>query len=194
MFLALAEKLNEFGCRRVSMNPQAREITEYLFGPDVSGSETRAEALILRAIGLPTYVFWPVFLETWSRCDCIWPYGRRIADMLRSHQRVQIARSYLDNEAARFFDALPPLIAVYRGCARYRVRGLAWSTDRKIGEWFAKGDRFNPIDRFDNEPDRVLATAIIPKENVFACFTDRTESEIVCDPRRLRKLQIKTYC
>ena len=86
-------------------------------------------------------------------------------------------------ENGKFFDALPDLVQVYRGCAAYRTRGISWTADRDVGMKFARGIRF------DNEPDRVLVEAIIPKQAIFAVFTDRKESEIVLDPEHLRQLR-----
>jgi hypothetical protein len=131
---------------------------------------------------LPTHVFWPSFLYTWSGCDCTWPVKSVLLDMLRYHHRRQRSRAYLLTTAARFFDDLPDIVQVWRGCASFRVRGLSWTTDESVARRFASGMRF------DSEVDRVLARGLIPKEHVFAVFTDRDESEIVLDPRRLRQL------
>lgn len=163
------------------MNPQARDICERLILFD---SQNRTRELLYATIVVPTHVFWPVFLEEWTRCDCVWPYKGWFLESLRRNQRRQPARPYMSADAALVYDALPPLLTVYRGCARYRVRGLSWTTDREIAEKFARGIRF------DLEPDRVLAQAVIPKAHIFAPFVSRSENEIVLDPRRLRALQV----
>jgi hypothetical protein len=38
----------------------------------------------------------------------------------------------MNEETARFYDGLPNLTSVYRGCARYRIRGLSWTTNRTV--------------------------------------------------------------
>ena len=182
------EERREDSCRIAGMNPQARDLCDYLFGPAVAGSETRLrEFLIYGALSLPTHAFWPAFLETWPSCDITWPYKALLLSVLRKHHRLQSCRAYLQQENARFFDDLPPKVKVSRGCARYRVRGTAWTVNEAIAIKFARGVRF------DVEPDRVIATAVIPKEHIFAVFTDREEAEIVLDPRRLRNLRIESF-
>jgi hypothetical protein len=42
-------------------------------------------------------------------------------------------------------------------------------------------------------PDPVVATAVIPKEHIFFVTDDRSEKEIVLDPRRLGKLLIEPF-
>jgi hypothetical protein len=79
-------------------------------------------------------------------------------------------------------DALPPIVSVWRGCERGRERGLSWTTDRAVAEGFAEGKRYA-----NKSP--TLVQAEIPKQHIFVVFIDRSESEIVVDPRRLRKLQ-----
>ena len=138
-----------------------------------------------KTLRLATPVFWQVFLDAWSGCDLTWPYKGLLLDLLRRHAAEEAARGYMTEADAAFYDQLPALVTVYRGCARYRVRGLAWTTDRDVAAYFAKGDRF------DREPDRVLATAIIPKAHVFAVQTARIESEVILDPRRLRSLKVE---
>jgi hypothetical protein len=39
----------------------------------------------------------------------------------------------------------------------------------------------------------VIAQALIPKAAIFAVFTERNESELVLDPRRLRRLSISDF-
>jgi hypothetical protein len=126
--------------------------------------------------GTPPEVFWPVFLDVWCVCDCTWPWHTFLLDLLRDVHSQLSPRDFMGAENGKFFDALPDLVQVYRGCAAYRTRGISWTADRDVGMKFARGIRF------DNEPDRVLVEAIIPKQAIFAVFTDRKESEIVLDP------------
>jgi hypothetical protein len=130
-----------YGCSRIGMNPDARELCDRLFGPDVSGSHTRAWKFVVASFSLPTHVFWPSFLYTWSGCDCTWPVKPSMLDMLRYHHRRQRSRAYLSPTAARFFDGLPGIVQVWRGCASYRVRGLSWTIDESVARRFASGMR-----------------------------------------------------
>ena len=53
---------------------------------------------------------------------------------------------------------------------------------------FAKGHRFIRV------PDPVIVQAVVPKEAIFTVFTERKESEILLDPRRLpRRLRVSTW-
>ncbi len=91
---------------------------------------------------------------------------------------------FLEPDARGFFDSLPDLVTIYRGCNRSRVRGISWTTDRAVAEAFWRGHRNI------RWPDPVLAEAFVPKEAVFAPFVGRQESELVIDPRRLRRLTV----
>ena len=42
-------------------------------------------------------------------------------------------------------------------------------------------------------PEPVLASAIIPKEHIFFVTNDRSEKEVVLNPRRLRRLVSEPY-
>jgi hypothetical protein len=132
-------------------------IEDICFGPGVE-SQTRlgvfielmCEGIMLGGV-LPPEIFWPAFLSVWNACDCTWPYQRDLLRLLRNANRQSRAREYMgDAENANFFDDLPELIPVYRGCARRRIRGISWTTDHDVALKFARGIRF------DREPDRVL--------------------------------------
>jgi hypothetical protein len=122
-----------------------------------------------------------VYLQWGNVCDAPWAGRRVIADRLRDALREVGLRDLLGSDARAFYDSLPALIAVYRGCEKGRERGLHWTTDRAVAERFASGQRcFN---RFPT-----LVRAVIPKQHVFAVFADREEIEVVVDPKRLRKI------
>jgi hypothetical protein len=123
-----------------------------------------------------------LFLEWGNVCDA--PFANRgiVAERLRwAVSKINVA-DFLERDARAFYDVLPPVVPVWRGCERGRERGLSWTTDRAVAEGFAIGKRCA------NEHP-TLVRADIPKRHVFAVFVDRSESEIVVDPRRLRNLQ-----
>lgn len=90
------------------MSPEAQEISDKL---SLCGSHDRTRAMVLALISA-------------------WPDRSLLAELLRENSKRQSARDYMSEEDAQKFDALPDLVAVYRGCARYRLRGLSWTTDR----------------------------------------------------------------
>jgi hypothetical protein len=122
------------------------------------------------------------FLDSGNMCDAPWLARFKIADLLRRACSQVVLRDLLDPDARRFYDALPQLVPVWRGCEQWRQRGLSWTTDRTVAEGFAKGKR-----HINKAP--TLVHAEIPKQHIFAVFVCRNESEIVLDPRRLRKLK-----
>ena len=122
-----------------------------------------------------------VFLDWGNVCDAPWWNRSSIADMLRQ-ACAEVSMPDLLNPADRcFYDALPRVVQVWRGCEQGRERGLSWTTDRAIAAEFAQGKRCR-----NKTP--TLVHAEIPKQHILAVFTERQESEIVLDPRRLRRL------
>lgn len=135
--------------------------------------------------GQPAEVFWTVFHALWSGCE-----GTHQADvhgwitrLLRTH-RSYPAYGYMDAGQRAFFDALPDMITIYRGCDIQLVRRVSWSTDIGVAEFFARRGRCTSRD--------VIATAFMPKEAVFTVSIDRKESEVIIDPRRLRGLSVSS--
>jgi hypothetical protein len=127
-----------------------------------------------------------VFHEWGNMCDAPWSWRSIIADILRrACSKVSLAE-VLPPEARGFFDALPDLVSVLRGCEQGRERGLHWTTSRATAEKFASGQRCI-------NPRPTLVTAQIPKRYIFAVFDNRNEAEIVLDPRRLRRLSASPH-
>jgi hypothetical protein len=127
-----------------------------------------------------------VFQEWGNMCDAPWPWRSIIADILRrACSKISLAE-VLSPEERGFFDALPDLVSVFRGCEQGRERGLHWTTSRAIAEKFAIGQRCT-------NPRPTLVTAQIPKRHIFAVFANRNEAEIVLDPRRLRRLSASPH-
>jgi hypothetical protein len=122
-----------------------------------------------------------VFLDWWHLCDAPWGVRSDLARLLRSAcSEVRVA-DLLSPDARSFYEGLPALVPVWRGCERGRERGLSWTTDRIVAERFATGQRC-----INQKPTLVLAE--IPKPHIFAVFVDRSENEVVLDYKRLRKL------
>jgi hypothetical protein len=96
---------------------------------------------------------------------------------------AQVAlRDLLEPPERTFYEELPDLVPIWRGCERGRERGLSWTTQRDVAEGFAQGKRCvnaNPT----------LVSAVIAKPHIFGVFLSRDESEIAVDPRRLRRIE-----
>lgn len=125
-----------------------------------------------------------------SKCGCF-PFCGRHAG-----KRIEFAlspQSTADDEAdcqgyeASFWEDLPAIITVYRGCARTHVAGLSWTISREVAEKFATGHRDIRV------LDPVIASAQIGKENILGTFDGRDEAEILLDPASLAELQIEAF-
>ena len=80
------------------------------------------------------------------------------------------------------YQNLPSKVILYRGVqSKSNPNGFSWTPDIKTAKWFAE--------RYEEDNGYILKVEM-PKERIFACFDSRNESEIVCDPRRLKKLRV----
>lgn len=93
-------------------------------------------------------------------------------------------RILMTDEERNNYDALPEKIEIYRGVRKgsKKVKGMSWTTDFKVAEWFSK--------RFTDQHDRGdVYKAIIRKSDVLAYFQSTNEREIVVDTKGLRELE-----
>lgn len=142
----------------------------------------RPTALVLVMCRAPTAAdCLRVFLEWGDVCDAPWWERSNIAKSLRRALAEVALADFLDPAARSFYDALPEVVPVWRGCEQGRERGLSWTTDRATAEGFAEGKRI-----VNKTP--TLARAEILKRHILAVFVERQECEIVLDPRHLRRL------
>jgi hypothetical protein len=75
----------------------------------------------------PPEIFWPVFMEEWCICDATWECHRPLLRTLRWYARQQPASLYFTLEQSEFYDVLTPLVRVFRGGERDRIRGVSWT-------------------------------------------------------------------
>lgn len=84
---------------------------------------------------------------------------------------------YTTKENRDFYNNLPDVIELYRGCSKYEYDtcniGLSWTTDRGEAEFFAF--RFSP-------KDRIVIKTSVPKHFICYTFQDRHEKECVVPP------------
>lgn len=72
-------------------------------------------------------------------------------------------------------------VTIYRGVKVKNYRGLSWTVDRSVAEWFAR--------RFGHNGDSCYVfTGIINKKNILALFNSRNEKEVVCDYRKVKNI------
>jgi hypothetical protein len=136
----------------------------------------RADALAeCVAMGLRGPQYWELVGETWRDSENIhqnrglWRRIWQAQEPGREHAMTG------DDRAA--LAGLHEKATVWRGTGhRQSIRGLAWTTDRDRGVWFAR--RFSSLGR-----PALLATGTVRRADVLAMFLE-PESEIVC--RRVR--------
>jgi hypothetical protein len=179
-----AEKQIECFWRDLVKKSRVEQIGSYLLLFD---SQDRIEALWHAVFDEPVEIFWPVFIEWWNACDDTWRWRSILLDTLKYRTTQGAATNFLSAENKAFSDSLPGRFPVFRGSSRARVRGLAWTTDHTVTEGFAHGHRMIPV------PDPVVSSAQIDKTAVFFVSVDRGESEVVLNPRRLRRLRVEPY-
>jgi hypothetical protein len=175
-----------------SVDPALWECQEYLYEYDPKEAAQRISsrvAMLDRAerwgvLGAvldeaePEY-FWPIFLHWWP--DIEFPHRwENLADRLRDVHRAIPAYEFMSGSNRAFFDNLPNNIPIYRGASRKFALGISWTTDRSTAQWFAR--------RYEKNNSTVFSGTVF-KGHVWTVFTDRGESEILCDPVavRLRK-------
>ena len=72
-------------------------------------------------------------------------------------------------------------LVIFRGQRRGVPLGMSWTLDREKAEWFAR--------RFHHFGPHELVKGEIPSALVYAYIVSRRESEIVVNPRRVRKVE-----
>ncbi|MEH2567820.1 hypothetical protein [Bradyrhizobium sp. AZCC 2289] len=158
----------------------AEAVSKYLY--HLSSEQGAPEMVSLLERASPD-AFWKVFMIHWPNCDDTWALKDRLLSQLRKAAGAASAIRYYGDEQRAFFESLPQVLTVYRGCSRQRAAGISWTTETKIAMQFARGHRQITV------PEPVIVTAEVDKNDIFAVFTDRSENEIVCTPSRILKIE-----
>lgn len=110
----------------------------------------------------------------WSGCDNISEHSADLFDAIfNCGVSVCPSKEMMTNEEQDFYDALPDLVTVYRGCYTPNKWGFCWTLDINIAMKFPFFARY----RMDGQP--LLVKALAKKENIIAVKTDRGEAEII---------------
>jgi hypothetical protein len=150
----------------------------------MDNSHERLPTILKLAGPAPPAIWWPVFLEGWVHCDATW-YHQDLLLMVLRHKSP--ARPFLPPGQQALLDNLPDQVQVFRGCSHDRVRGVSWTTSRKVAEGFARGHRSIKV------PDPVVVTATINKNAVFLVNWERSEDEVILDPEHLQNLVVESW-
>lgn len=166
-------QLEKLGLAELTGDDLVEGIGRHLWGIGVD-SKNRAERMLSLTWLADEEVFWRVFHGYWSGCDDTWYLREHLLNIMPNI--TDAASEYWSEEQRRFFDDLPEMVTLYRGCSVDRVLGISWTTDRKVAEGFARGHRGIRV------PDAVIAQARISKRDIITVLTDREESEVIIDP------------
>lgn len=157
------------------------QIGRELFGPGKSSENCAVYLLDLLDRDHDDRTFWRIFNFGWPCCDDIWRHRAKFRSRLKA--RGAAAR-FLERENLAFYHSLPPSVEIHRGCSIERVRGLSWTTDRSVASDFARGHRGIRV------PNALVATTIIPEDQIFTVITDRGESGVIVDCRQMRPIEM----
>lgn len=96
----------------------------------------------------------------------------------------QANKNYLmEKDELQYYNNLPAVVKVYRGIAvgRANQKGLSWTCDVDKAIWFAN--------RFNTKTQKgYLLEGNIHKEDIFAYFNGRQESEVLCNSSKIYNL------
>ncbi len=138
-----------------------------------AGSEERPHAFLglYGAIGGGDGAgFWCMVAALWSGFDAI--PQRAFAAAFRRY-RAAWTPAGMDAQDRAAFDALPPLVRIYRGQDADAPLGLAWTLRWEVAEEFAQGHR-----GIRHRRPAVLTAKVRRSSVAFMC-TDRDEAEVV---------------
>src|SRR5262249_21201328 len=131
-------------------------------------SYARTEPMVYLMLSVPARRCLQIFLEIGNVCDAPLSYRSPIACALRDALAEVPLFGLLDPAARSFYEALPDLVPIWRGCEAGRERGLHWTIRRAVAEDFARGKRCR-----NRNP--TLVSAKIPKQHILAVFVSRDE-------------------
>jgi hypothetical protein len=181
-FDAAANILRAAGLAHLSGDELVDGIETRLWGLNVN-SEDRADEMLNLTMIVESEVFWKVFHRCWSSCDDTWELNDQLVELLSFHHAHDHAWLHMEPQQRAFYDALPKVVTVFRGCSEERIRGGSWTTDVAVARGFARGHRgMSP-------PNPVVARARMPKSAIFTVLVEREEREIVLDPSELTEIK-----
>lgn len=112
--------------------------------------------------------------QNWSGCDDMYPYTQDLIELFADDWMSEIDH-LIGEECREWWEGLPSLITIYRGCEIDRTDGLCWTTSREVAVRFAKGHRGMKLIK------PVIAQCRVRKNEIFYATNDREEFEIVVD-------------
>lgn len=124
--------------------------------------------------------YWKLLAYVYTTQEQLWPYRQVFLQLLQAPRPQR--ENLMEPVEQRAIAKLPQSFPVYRGFIGKRGKGLSWTTDREKAIWFA--ERFTCIEELGSPK---LISGHVDKDNVFAYFTRRKESEIVVNPTKVKQ-------
>ena len=120
------------------------------------------------------YSIWTM-QERFYRCGMS---KEKLVKMIKLAEKSPLLQSDIDDLSDQ------NIITIYRGVKVNNYRGLSWTVDKSVAEWFAR--------RFGHDGDKCYVfTGTINKKDIIALFSSRNEKEVVCDYRKIKNILCK---
>ncbi len=121
--------------------------------------------------GDAVYSIWTM-QENFYRCGMS---KEKLIKMMKIAEKLPLFQSDIDDLSDE------DTVTIYRGVKVNNYRGLSWTVDKSVAEWFAR--------RFRHDGDKCYVfTGIINKKDILALFNSRNEKEVVCDYRKIKNI------
>lgn len=122
--------------------------------------------------------FWELLGNEWAGCDNIWRHRRKFARLLRTRYPGWPIRDAMTAGDVAYWETLPRVVTVWRGCYRHNIAGFAWSTDRATAAGFPFLSRYwHP----DKQP--LLIEGKVARDRIAFVKVGRKEQEVITLPR-----------
>lgn len=117
------------------------------------------------------YSIWTM-QERFYRCGMS---KEKLVKMIKLAEKSPLLQSDIDDLSYQ------NIITIYRGVKVNNYRGLSWTVNKSVAEWFAR--------RFGHDGDKCYVfTGTINKKDIIALFSSRNEKEVVCDYRKIKNI------
>lgn len=134
----------------------------------------RAEALRSIEPVMSDKEYWSMLSWVWQDSENI-PQNPELWDLLLRSDRQ--GREHMMTERERQqLDELPGMVTVYQGHTHARTDGWSFTTDKRVGIWFAQ--RFAALE--GSRPE--ISRGVVPREKIVAYLLRRNEYEVLADP------------
>lgn len=116
----------------------------------------------------------------WAWITCEFPHQMKTRDLLKlfNHSNKDLIMSKNEQQVIQ---KLPDNVTIYRGLQgpKAKIKGFAWTLSKDKAVWFAR--RFNYA-------NAKVYSAKIAKEHIFMYTNDRSEQEVVINPKHLTNI------